>query len=313
MDQNSTLHSSEANLDIQYTMALSDPIPNVFYSTGGRGPLVPDLDEPDQNTGSNEPYIDFLTEMLKKDNDQLPHTLTISYSEDEQSVPREYAIDICNKFRQLGARGVSVLFSSGDTGVAAACQTNDGKETKRFLPTFPAACPYVTSVGGTVGVAPERAASFSSGGFSEIWERPKWQHAAVQGYLKQMRGKWTKPLLYNPNGRGFPDVSAQGYHFHVFDKGSDRLISGTSASSPTMAGIIALINGARVSKGQPPLGWLNPFIYSHDAKDGWTDITNGGSTGCTGENKYSHLPTPFVANASWPALAGWDAVTGMVS
>ena len=49
-------------------------------------------------------------------------------------------------FAQLGARGVSVLFSSGDTGVGSACQTNDGKNTTRFLPIFPAACPFVTSV-----------------------------------------------------------------------------------------------------------------------------------------------------------------------
>ena len=313
LDQNSTSDSVEANLDIQYTMALSDPTPNVYYSTAGRGPLVPDLDEPDRNMDSNEPYIDFLTAMLKKDNDQLPHTLTTSYGEDEQSVPREYAIDICRKFQQLGVRGVSILFSSGDTGVGSACQTNDGKNTTRFLPIFPAACPYVTSVGGTVGIAPEKAVSFSSGGFSDIWKRPKWQDTAVKRYLKQLDGKWTKPLLYNPDGRGFPDVSAQGFNFHVFDKGSDLLVSGTSASAPTMAGIIALINGARISNGKPPLGWLNPFIYSDDAKYGWTDITNGGSTGCTGIDEFSGLPTPFVANASWPALAGWDAVTGMVS
>ena len=56
----------------------------------------------------------------------------------------------CSMFAQLGARGVSVLFSSGDTGVGSACETNDGKNATRFLPIFPAACPFVTSVGGTV-------------------------------------------------------------------------------------------------------------------------------------------------------------------
>ncbi|KAK4031489.1 hypothetical protein C8A01DRAFT_42060 [Parachaetomium inaequale] len=41
---------------------------------------------------------------------------------------------------------------------------NDG----RFVPTFPASCPYVTAVGATDNVAPPVAgATFSSGGFSE--------------------------------------------------------------------------------------------------------------------------------------------------
>ena len=49
-------------------------------------------------------------------------------------------------FAQLGARGVSVIFSSGDGGVGTACLSNDGKNTTEFQPQFPAACPFVTSV-----------------------------------------------------------------------------------------------------------------------------------------------------------------------
>jgi hypothetical protein len=49
----------------------------------------------------------------------------------------------------LGARGTSVLFSSGDGGVGdgnpdfitQTCITNDGKNRTRFIPTFPATCP----------------------------------------------------------------------------------------------------------------------------------------------------------------------------
>ncbi|TPX14437.1 uncharacterized protein E0L32_005401 [Thyridium curvatum] len=306
--ENSTLDSGEANLDIQYALAINYKQPTTYYTTGGRGPLVPDLDQPDPDNSSNEPYLDFLEHMLSLKDDELPQTLTTSYGEDEQSVPRPYVEKVCQMFGQLGARGVSILFSSGDTGVASACQTNDGKNTTRFLPIFPAACPHVTSVGGTRYVEPEYAVSFSSGGFSDVFPRPRWQDAAVGKYLEKLGDQWKG--LYNPNGRGFPDVAAQGVRYHVFDHGRDALISGTSASAPMFAALVSLLNNARMAEGKPPLGWLNPWLYKEGYK-GLTDITHGGSTGCTGRDIYSGLPTPFVPYASWNATEGWDPVTGL--
>ena len=131
----------------------------------------------------------------------------------------------CSLFAQLGARGVSVIFSSGDTGVGSACQTNDGKNTTRFLPIFPAACPFVTSVGGTYHVEPEVAIGFSSGGFSDRFPRPAYQEAAVTQFLSILGDKWKG--LYNPAGRGFPDVAAQSYNFTVIDKGAEIRVGGT--------------------------------------------------------------------------------------
>lgn len=51
--------------------------------------------------------------------------------------------------------GTTILYSSGDDGVAGdggACLTADGEEEYGgtiFVPGFPAACPYITSVGAT--------------------------------------------------------------------------------------------------------------------------------------------------------------------
>lgn len=191
--------------------------------------------------------------------------------------------------------------------MGSACQTNDGKNTTRFLPIFPAACPYVTSVGGVSGVSPESAVSFSSGGFSDTWARPAYQNTAVSAFLTKLGSKWDG--LYNKTGRGFPDVAAQAQNFHVIDQGSESSLSGTSASAPTFSGIIALLNANRIKGGKKPLGFLNPWIYSSGYK-GLNDITNGGSTGCTGRDSYSGLSTPYVAGASWSAVAGWDPVTG---
>lgn len=215
----------EANLDVQYAYPLSYPTPGYYYSTGGRGQLIPDLDQPTQADNQNEPYLDFLHYILSLPDSDLPTTLTTSYGEDEQSVPEPYTNMTCSLFAQLGARGVSVLFSSGDTGPGSACQSNDGKNTTRLLPIFPAACPYVTSVGGTYHVQPEIAIGFSSGGFSDRFPRPAYQDAAVTTYLNSIGD--TFKGLYNPNGRGFPDVAAQGYNFTVVDAGAEIRVGGT--------------------------------------------------------------------------------------
>ncbi|KAF2850132.1 tripeptidyl-peptidase-like protein [Plenodomus tracheiphilus IPT5] len=308
LDQNAIDDSVEANLDVQYTAGLVAPdIATNFYSTPGRGELVPDLDQPTINDNDNEPYLEFFTYLVGLEDEKLPQVLTTSYGEDEQSVPVEYAKKVCDMIGQLGTRGVSVIFSSGDTGVGSACQTNDGKNTTRFLPIFPASCPFVTSVGGTYRVEPEKAVYFSSGGFSDIWDRPAYQDDAISGYLEKLGDQWKG--FYNADGRGFPDVAAQGQGFRVVDKGRSISVGGTSASAPVFASVIALLNNARLASGKPALGFLNPWIYEA-GYEGLNDIVDGGSTGCTGRSIYSGLPAPYVPYASWNATVGWDPVTG---
>ena len=217
--------TSEANLDVQYALALGANTSIVYYSTGGRPDVVPDLDIP-PGTNSNEPYLDHLHHLLSLDDLQLPSVLSVSYGENEQTIPEEASRVICSLFGKLGVRGTSVIVSSGDSGVGSACQTNDGKNTTRFLPVFPASCPFVTAVGGTKNVEPERAARFSSGGFSDRFERPGYQDLAVKTYLQQLGSKWAG--FFNPNGRAFPDVSAQSVNFTIYDHNSTVTVSGTS-------------------------------------------------------------------------------------
>ncbi|KAI5860193.1 subtilisin-like protein [Durotheca rogersii] len=299
----------EANLDIQYAASLAFDTEIRFYSTGGRGPSIPDPNQPNLGEGSNEPYLEYLTYLLNLPDEELPHTLSTSYGEDEQSVPREYVKKVCTMFGQLGARGVSVVFSSGDTGPGNTCQTTDGRNATRLLPIFPAACPYVTTVGGTVGVAPERAVAFSSGGFSDVFARPRYQESAVAAYLNRIGGTFRG--LYNPDGRGFPDVAAQGQNFNIVTQGYVVMVGGTSASAPTFAALVSLLNNARLKAGGRPLGFLNPWLYADAAHGGLTDIVVGGSTGCTGTDRYSGLPARHVPGAGWNATEGWDPVTGL--
>lgn len=76
-------------------------------------------------------------------------------------------------------------------------------------------------------------------------------------------------------------------------------VMGTSASTPTVAGIISLINDARLNDNKSPLGFLNPFLYQNAA--GMYDVTAGHNEGCLSED------TGFYA------ATGWDPVTGFGS
>ncbi|PYH97142.1 subtilisin-like protein [Aspergillus ellipticus CBS 707.79] len=309
-DQTATSDSGEANLDLQYIVGVSNPLPVTEYSTGGRGQLIPDPTSPDPNDNNNEPYLEFLQNVLKLEDDDLPQVISTSYGEDEQTVPQSYALTVCNLYAQLGSRGVSVLFSSGDSGVGSACQTNDGTNRTHFPPQFPAACPWVTAVGATSKTAPEQAVSFSSGGFSDYWSRPSYQDAAVSAYLDKLGSRFSG--LFNSSGRAFPDVAAQGQNYAVYDKGHLGQFDGTSCSAPTFSAVIALLNDARLRDGKSVLGFLNPLLYS-DAQDALNDIVVGGSVGCDGRNRFGGTPngSPVVPFASWNATPGWDPVTGL--
>ena len=307
-DQNSTADSGEANLDLQYMLSLAYPLPITEYSTGGRGPWVASLDQPTANSSANEPYLEFLQNVLKLPQNDLPQVISTSYGEDEQSVPKSYALAICNLYAQLGSRGVSVLFASGDSGTGSSCVSNDGKNTTKFQPQYPASCPFVTSVGSTQFLN-ETATYFSSGGFSDYWKRPSYQDDAIKAYLDKL-GEKNKPY-FNRDGRGFPDVAAQGVKYAFYNKGSGSLFMGTSCSSPAFGAIVALLYDARLKAKKPSLGFLNPLLYSNP--DALNDIVLGGSTGCDGNARFHGSPngSPVIPYASWNATIGWDPVTGL--
>ncbi|KKK25053.1 hypothetical protein AOCH_003729 [Aspergillus ochraceoroseus] len=308
--QNATSDSGEANLDLQYIIGVSAPLPVTEYSTGGRGKLVPDLSEPDPSDNENEPYLEFLDAILKLPQEELPQVISTSYGEDEQTIPEQYARSVCNMYGQLGSRGVSVLFSSGDSGVGAACQTNDAAKRTHFPPQFPASCPWVTSVGGTNGTQPEAGVYFSSGGFSDLWARPSYQDSAVAAYLDILGDTWSD--YFNRSGRAFPDVAAQSTNFAVVDQGSVGLFAGTSCACPVFSAVVALLNDARLQAGLPVMGFLNPWLYKTGAA-GLNDIVHGGSKGCDGQNRFGGTPngSPVIPYASWNATQGWDPVTGL--
>lgn len=289
----------EGALDAQTILGLGWPIQLTTYNVGSKPPFQPTAYKT-ENT--NEPYMAWLEYMLSKDD--LPYVISISYADDEKTVPPEYAQRVCTEFAKLGLRGVSVLVASGDygTGKNEQCVRNDESGKKRFAPTFPASCPYVTSVGGTRFLDPEmvafdgRTEFASGGGFSDIFPQPSYQRKDVNSYLEALGTQHEG--LYNRLGRAIPDVSAMAYHFTVLWNGTGHMQDGTSASTPTVASIIALVNDALLADGRPPLGFLNPWIYSTGYM-GFNDVTWGSNLGCN--------------TTGFPATKGWDAATGFGS
>lgn len=206
-----TIQDGEADLDAQMIVAVSHPLPITEYITGGSPPFVPNLDQPTAADNFNEPYLPYYEYLLSKPNSDLPQVISNSYGDDEQTVPEYYAKRVCNLIGLMGLRGVSVLESSGDTGVGSACQSNHGKKSPQFTPTFPGTCPWITAVGGTQSYGPEIAWTGSSGGFSNYFPRAWYQELAVEDYLNNHISEATKEY-YRPytnfHGRGFPDVAA---------------------------------------------------------------------------------------------------------
>ncbi|CZS88190.1 related to tripeptidyl-peptidase I [Rhynchosporium graminicola] len=290
----------EAALDAETLIGLTHPIPITAYNVGGRPPFLPTIG---YEENINEPYLAWINYMLSLPQEDLPHVVTSSYGEPEQTVPLAYAQKVCQGFAQLGARGVSIIFASGDDGIGkdGNCFSNDGENRSTFLPVFPASCPFVTSVGGTRGLEPEIAAFnartgyVTGGGFSNYFPRPRWQDVAVTDYLRYRLEPQKYEGLFNSGGRGIPDVAATSYHYAIIHKGQSHLSDGTSAASPTFASIIALLDDALLAEGRPPLGFLNPWIYSEGFR-GFTDIIYGSNSGCN--------------TTGFPALEGWDPVTG---
>ncbi|KAF8267626.1 subtilisin-like protein [Lactarius quietus] len=280
------LPTTEGSLNVQWAQAIAYPTPLTFYSTGGDVLVTPVDNEP----ATGDMWLEWLKYMLTLE--KVPQTISTSYAIPENIFPLEYTKTLCNMFAQLGARGVSLVFASGNNGVGdAACKANDGTGRVQFIPMFPASCPWVTSVGGTMGQYPEVAAELSGGGFSNHFPREEYQDGAVTTFLQKLGTKYNG--FYNAAGRGIPDVAAQALELPIFEDSKTYAVDGTSGATPIVAGIISLLNDYRLSQGKKPLGFLNPLLYGV-GREGMNDIKSGSNPGC--------------GTKGFSAITGWDPV-----
>lgn len=210
-------------------------------------------------------------------------------------------IFFCSKTHsQIGARGISILIASGDSGVGGS-----GSSCKVFVPNFPVSSPYVTAVGGTtlpVLGGGEQTASLSGGGFSNIFTRPSYQDAAVSHYLSTATGL-PAPSYYNASGRAYPDIAAMAEGFIVVANFVPLPgVAGTSCATPTASSIVTRLNDARFLAGKTSLGFLNPLIYGKLSESGNAlyDVVKGCNPGC-GLNG-------FCATTGWDGSSGFGTI-----
>jgi len=322
-------YNGESNLDLQYSMALvGGTQPVTLYQAGDDvegasfGNLLDALDASycTFEGGDNyeydaiypDPYGGY--EGPEACGTVTPaYVMSTSYSYNEADLTPAYEERQCAEYAKLGLMGMTILYSSGDYGVAGnddLCLYSNGTQAvgaPNFNPSFPGTCPYITSVGATQIVSgntvyePESACEtviYSGGGFSNVFAMPSYQKTAVETYLTDYPPPYAS-TLYNSSGtsRGFPDISANGANYVVAVQGEFYLVYGTSCSSPVSASIFSAINDARLAAGKGPIGFINPTIYTPTFMAAFNDITNGSNPGCNTEGFY--------------AEPGWDPVTGV--
>jgi tripeptidyl-peptidase-1 len=277
--------SGEAALDVQYIMAIGSFAPTYYYNYRS-------------GSSDNDLLKAFLKWTIELANDPKPPLVhSVSYGLYNGDYPFEMVKRISDEWMLLTTRGLTIFFASGDDGVGC------NSECTHMEFPYPSS-PWITLVGATslnkdeFGSYWEKGSSFSSGGFSENWPMPAWQSEAVNWYLNNCP---TVPdrSWFNVSGRALPDIAALGENVQIILGGNVSPIGGTSASSPIVAGLISLVNGARLQMGKKPLGFLNPLLYTaaKTIPNAFYDVTEGNnSDGCC---------------PGFDAYKGWDPVTGL--
>lgn len=108
-----------------------------------------------------------------------------------------------------------------------------------------------------------------------------------------------------------PNALSQLLFHHKCNGNVDVFISGTSASAPVFAGMVSLVNAARLEQGKGPLGWLNPALYQQ-ASSFIRDISEGNNN-CVPLATGSSVSVPICCTQGFAATTGWDPVTGLGS
>lgn len=197
----------EANLDVQYIMAVAQKIPTYYYYDN-----------------STDFLITWAINVLSMENP--PIVTSISYSGYESEFDQEYLDMFDTLAMMLSSMGSTIVASSGDDGVAGY-EARESKAYCGYNPQFPVSNPYVLAVGATQGpesAEPEIACSSDTGGvittgggFSDFYPMPAYQYSAVRdGYLAGLKKQpaSSQPVAgYSYTGRGYPDISALGLDY----------------------------------------------------------------------------------------------------
>lgn len=294
---------TEAELDVEWSGAVAQGAKIWLVSSNAADPLLGAITGiVNSGVGSSNTFVP---------------VISMSYIEPE--IP-SYHQTWNSLWQQAHVSGITGVVSSGDTGAAAA-DLNGNATTAMYGLVINGLCasPYVVCVGGTQfndvsnpgqywsssgaaqGYIPEVAWNesgsnggsglwSSGGGYSTFSAKPSWQTGNTNQY------------------RGVPDVALSAAAMHdgylicidgaPCNSSGYVPVGGTSASTPSFAGIIALLVGKSGAQGN-----VNQTMYALASRSDlgtiFHDITQGNNT-VPGQTGYSAGP-------------GWDAVTGLGS
>jgi subtilase family serine protease len=243
----------------------------------------------------------------------LGNIISISYGGSELSATDETPAEKTNDqqeftnahaiFQKAAQQNVTILASSGDFGATNGNSIADPSSLWNIPNvSWPASDPYIVAVGGTTLQVKDAGGTYgnevvwndggaaSGGGLSTLYPEPDYQKQVPDQSIFQ--GK-----------RGIPDIALPAevnYSLYLSASVGDinpikwphwSVIGGTSASSPSLAGILALASQMRGK----PLGDIHAALYSLQDQ-GMHDITQGDNS-LAGVQGYKALP-------------GYDLVTG---
>jgi len=241
-------------------------------------------------------------------NHSMAPVMSTSYGSCEQDMGTTELAFYNGLWEQAASEGISAFVSSGDAG-AAGCYSGSSTTAAGTGVNGLCSSPYATCVGGTefnegtnsakywsasnnagteasaLSYIPEKVWNesgavaggsglwASGGGASVVYSQPTWQ--------KSVSGTAVA------NGmRAVPDIamSASGHDAYILvENGSFYTIAGTSAASPSFAGVMALLVQSRSGNGQ---GNANPGLYALAGKAAGpfhaTPSGNNGVPGVTG-------------------------------
>jgi kumamolisin len=251
-----------------------------------------------------EGAIKLLAEPLQATNNgiPLPNVISISYGVCEASVaPYTAARTLFNRqAAATAALGITIVVAAGDSGSSSCAHGVPSSQLTSFdeqqSASWPATSPWVLAVGGTNLTLTPTNAIQSSGVWNDTEYPPPYEQAAGGGggvSTFEARPWWQPAIPSQSAHRMVPDVAAfadpsPGYAIicsrEVQGCGpsagqSISFVGGTSASTPLVAGMIALWDQQAKQSGLPSPGFVPPLLYSIDqhAPGSFLDITTGGN------------------------------------
>jgi subtilase family serine protease len=248
---------------------------------------------------------------------------------------------------EAALKGITVNFSSGDSGDHTAGGTDLSAKTVEF----PADLPFVTGVGGTslfIGSrgqwldefgwqnaystltsgawSPSPPGPYSSGGgggTSQLFKQPFYQVGRVPPSISQYYGSTPMRAVPDIAVAGDPNTGMEVGETQVFPDGTywdQYRIGGTSLSSPLLAGIVAVAD----QLSHRPLGFINPLYYRMLGTRGLHDLVAPSSPLAQVRTDYANfldnsqgklfrLQTIDVQSSTLHDTPGYDDETGVGS